>query len=44
MKDVLEYLFGRLKDKQPITHKVDGQEYAVQSNGTLGAPVRAGMV
>lgn len=40
MKDVLEYLFGRLKDKQPITHKVGDQEYAVTPAGTLGAPVR----
>jgi hypothetical protein len=40
MKDVLEYLFGRLKDKRPITHNVGGQEYAVQQDGTLGAPVR----
>jgi hypothetical protein len=40
MKEVLEYLFSRLKDKQPVTHMVGDQEYAVQANGTLGNPVR----
>lgn len=40
MKDVVEYLFGRLKDKQLITHKVGNQEYSVEEDGTLGAPVR----
>lgn len=40
MNDVLEYIFGRLKDKTLVTVEVNGQHYAVQSNGTLGAPVR----
>lgn len=40
MKDFLEYLVGRLKDKQAVTVEVKGQHYAVQANGTLGAPVR----
>ncbi len=40
MKDVLEYLFGRLKDKTPVTVEVGGQAYAVKADGTLGAPVR----
>lgn len=40
MKDVVEYLFGRLKDKTPVTVAVDGQAYAVKADGTLGAPVR----
>ncbi len=40
MKEVLEYLFGRLKDKQPVHVTVGGQDYSVNSNGTLGAPIR----
>jgi len=40
MKEVLEYLFGRLKAERPVTHKVNGQEYAVKVDGTLGEPVR----
>jgi hypothetical protein len=39
MTEFLQYLFGRLKDKAPITHEVDGQHFAVKSDGTLGAPV-----
>lgn len=41
MNAVFEYLFGRLKDKTPVTVEVVGQPYAVQANGTLGLPVRA---
>lgn len=41
MKEFLQYLFGRLKDVKPVTHKVGEQEYAVTAEGTLGAPVRA---
>lgn len=41
MKEVLEYLFGRLKAERPVTEEVKGQPYAVQANGTLGEPVRA---
>lgn len=41
VKGVLQYLFGRLKDVKPVTHKVGEQEYAVTAEGTLGAPVRA---
>lgn len=40
MLDAIEYLFTRLKDKRAVTHKVDGQEYAVTEEGTLGAPIR----
>jgi hypothetical protein len=40
MKQVLEYLFDRIRDKRPVTHNVDGQEYAVKFDGTLGEPVR----
>lgn len=40
MKEVFEYLFGRLKDKTPITVDVAGQPYAVQANGTIGVPIR----
>lgn len=40
MKEVLDYLFGRLKAERPVTHKVDKQEYAVKADGTLGEPVR----
>ena len=39
MTEFLQYLFGRLKDKAPVTHMVGGQPYAVRSDGTLGAPV-----
>lgn len=39
MKEFLEYLFAKLKDKLPVTHTVGGQEYQVNANGTLGAPV-----
>lgn len=39
-KEVLAYLFERLKAERPVTHKVGDQAYAVQSDGTLGAPVR----
>jgi len=41
MMEVLQYLFARLKDKQPVTHEVAGQPYAVNEDGTLGEPVRA---
>lgn len=40
MKEFLEYLFDRLKAKMPVTVEVAGQHYAVQPNGTLGAPIR----
>lgn len=40
MRDFLEYLFDRLKDKTPVTVEVDGQAYAVNYDGTLGEPVR----
>jgi hypothetical protein len=39
MPEFLQYLFGRLRDKAPITHEVDGQHYAVTPQGTLGAPI-----
>lgn len=39
MKEFLQYLFGRLKDKTPVTVEVDGQHYAVKADGTLGGPV-----
>lgn len=41
LKSSLEYLFGRLKDARPVTVTVGGQDYRVQADGTLGAPVRA---
>jgi len=41
LKNTIEYLFNRLKDKQQVTHKVGDQDYAVKSDGTLGLPVRA---
>jgi hypothetical protein len=37
---IFGYLFDRLRDRQPLTHKVGEQEYAVKEDGTLGAPVR----
>jgi hypothetical protein len=40
VKDFLEYLFERLKDKRPVTHTVKGQEYAVKQNGEIGAAIR----
>lgn len=40
MKELFEYLFDRLKDKTPVTVTVGKQDYAVQSNGTIGAPIR----
>lgn len=40
MNEIVEYLFGRLKGRRPVTHKVGSQEYAVESDGTLGDPVR----
>ncbi|MFZ0662141.1 MAG: hypothetical protein WAM66_05570 [Acidobacteriaceae bacterium] len=40
MREVLEYLFGRLKAERPVTHEVNGQPYAVEEDGTLGEPVR----
>lgn len=40
LKSVAEYLFNRLKDKHPVTHKVGDQDYAVGGDGTLGQPVR----
>jgi hypothetical protein len=39
LKSALEYIFSRLKDKQPVTHTVGKVEYAVKSDGTLGNPV-----
>jgi hypothetical protein len=41
LKNSLQYLFDRLRDVRPVTHKVGDQEYAVQGDGTLGAPVPA---
>lgn len=40
VKEVLEYLFDRLKNVNPVTHMVGDQPYAVKADGTLGAPVR----
>jgi len=40
MKQFLEYLFDRLRDKQEVTHVVNGQPYAIKEDGTLGAPIR----
>jgi hypothetical protein len=41
MEKFLQYLFTRLKDVRPVTHKVGEQEYAVQADGTIGQPIRA---
>lgn len=41
MKEVLEYLFARLRAERPVTHKVEGVTYAVTNAGTLGEPVLA---
>lgn len=41
VRDGLEYLFSRLKAEPPITKKIDGQSYAVDPDGRLGAPIRA---
>lgn len=41
LQGALEYVFGRLKAERPVTHVVDGQPYAVESDGTLGKAVRA---
>jgi len=40
VKEALQYIFGRLKDKHPVTHKVEGVEYSVNADGTLGNPIR----
>ena len=40
VKEVLEYLFGRLKAERPVTVNVSGQDYAVRSDGTVGDPIR----
>lgn len=40
MKEVLEYLFGRLKAERRTVEFVEGQPYALRPDGTLGAPVR----
>lgn len=40
LKNALEYVFGRMKDTRPVTVDVDGQPYAVMTDGTLGQPVR----
>lgn len=40
-KEVVEYFFGRLKAERPVTVPVGDQIYAVESDGTLGDPVRA---
>lgn len=40
MKEVLQYLFGRLKDQHPVIQKVGDVTYAVEADGTLGDPVR----
>jgi hypothetical protein len=40
VKEVLEYLFGRVKAERPVTVHVDSQAYAVRSDGTLGDPIR----
>lgn len=39
-KEVLSYLFGRLKDVKPVVLEVGRQTYAVKADGTLGDPVR----
>lgn len=40
MKEVLEYLLGRLKAERPVTVEVAGQPYVVRADGTLGEPIR----
>jgi hypothetical protein len=40
LKPALEYLLGRVKAERPVTVKVGEQDYAVESDGTLGEPVR----
>lgn len=40
MKEILEYLFERLRAEKPVTVEVDGQSYAVTANGTLAQPIR----
>jgi hypothetical protein len=40
VKEVLEYLFGRLKAERPVTVSVSGQDYAVRADGTVGDPIR----
>lgn len=40
MKDVLAYLFDRLKAERPLVKEVMGQPYAVRVDGTLGEPIR----
>ncbi len=39
-KELLEYLFDRLKAKQPATQRVNDQEYALKADGTIGEPIR----
>lgn len=40
VKEALDYIFGRLKDKRPVTETVGEVTYAVRADGTLGEPVR----
>jgi len=40
MKELFEYLFDRVKAVRPVTHEVNGQQYAVRENGTIGDAVR----
>lgn len=37
---IAAYIFGRFKERRPVTVKVGEQDYAVQSDGTLGKAVR----
>ncbi len=39
MIEVLKYLFEKLRDDRPVVHFVEGQAYAVKSDGTLGNAV-----
>jgi hypothetical protein len=40
MVEFLKYLLDRVKAEVPVSKEIAGQHYAVQANGTLGAPIR----
>ena len=40
MVEIFERILDALKEKRPVTHKIDDQVYAVKADGTLGEPVR----
>lgn len=40
VKEILQYLFGRLKDQRPVVEKVGEVNYAIRADGTLGEPIR----